>query len=57
MIYRLQGCEEGDPCPQCTMGRLYETEMGLACDECEFDVVDPQKLPPREEYDGNVQAT
>lgn len=28
----------GDKCPQCNQGLLVRTELGLACDECSFEL-------------------
>ena len=47
--YHIADLYVGEPCPSCEDGILVETEMGLGCDNCVYDCVDPKKNPPKEE--------
>jgi hypothetical protein len=51
MEYELHGMKVGDPCPQCDMGLLEETEFGLSCDTCQYDDVDQRKFERKDNGD------
>lgn len=43
------GYTVNDPCPDCAHGFLNETDIGLSCDDCGWDIVDPKKFKQKEE--------